>query len=76
MSREVLFDMLGDELGHLEHADLLLAAEDRLEGIIGVEHDLLFGERLEALPNPRRSGAQSSLTKDSRSAHGSLLLGE
>jgi hypothetical protein len=76
MSRGVLFDVLGDELRHLEHADLFLAAEDCFEGWVRVEHDLLFGKRLEALPNPRRSGAQSSLTKDSRSAHGSLLLGE
>jgi len=69
MSREMLLDVCRDELGHLEHADLLLAAEDHLERVVRVEHDLLFGNRLEALPNPRRSGAQSSLTKDSGSAH-------
>jgi len=69
MSRELLFDVRRGELRHFEHADLFFAAEDRLEGGVGVEHDLLFGNRLEALPNPRRSGAQSSLTKDSGSAH-------
>src|SRR5262245_49189544 len=30
--------MLGDELRHLEHGDLLLAAEDGLEAIVGIDH--------------------------------------
>ena len=65
----MLFDVLGDELRPLKHADLLLAAEDRLERVVRVDRDLPFGNRLESLPNLRRSGDQSSLAKDSRSAH-------
>ena len=30
--------MLADHLGHFEHANLLLAAEDGLELVIGVDH--------------------------------------
>ena len=36
MSGELLFDVRRNELGHLEHADLLLTAENGLEGRIGV----------------------------------------
>jgi hypothetical protein len=35
--------MPGDQLGHLEHADLLFTVEDRLQGVIGVDKgSLLF----------------------------------
>lgn len=37
LSRETLLDVLRDELRHLEHRDLLLAAEDSLEGVIRVD---------------------------------------
>jgi len=43
MSRESLFDVRRNELRHLEHADLLLAAEDRFEGWVGVDHCPLLG---------------------------------
>jgi hypothetical protein len=36
--KEDLGNVARDELGHLEHADLGLAAEDGLEGGIGVDH--------------------------------------
>ena len=35
--------MRRDKLGHLEHADLLFAAEDRLEGRIGIDERLFLG---------------------------------
>src|SRR6185436_5985344 len=35
--RDVLGNVAGDELGHLEHRDLALAAEHRLELVIGVD---------------------------------------
>src|SRR5687768_11577824 len=41
--------MLVDELRHLEHRDLALAAEDRLEVVVGVDHATLLGI-LQALP--------------------------
>ena len=31
-----------DELGHLEHADLALAVEDRLERIVRINHGPFF----------------------------------
>ena len=34
--------MSGDEFGHLEHADLALAVEDRPERIVRVNHRSLF----------------------------------
>ncbi len=33
----------GDELGHLEHGHLLLAAEHRLQRIVGIDHGPLLG---------------------------------
>ena len=30
--------MLADQLGHVEHAHLSLAVEDRLEGVVGIDH--------------------------------------
>ena len=35
--------MPGYELGHLEHADLLLAVEDRLQIVVGIDERLLLG---------------------------------
>ena len=43
MSGKLLFDVLGDELRHLKHADLLLAAEDRFERVVRVDHRPLLG---------------------------------
>src|SRR6185437_7608092 len=40
--RSRLLDVLVDELGHLEHRNLALAAEDRLELVIGVDHPTLL----------------------------------
>ena len=37
-----LADMSRDEFGHLEHADLALAVEDRPERIVRVNHRSLF----------------------------------
>src|SRR5579864_4987841 len=37
-----LLDVLVDELGHLEHGDLALAAEHRLELVVGFDHATLF----------------------------------
>src|SRR6185312_7629643 len=37
-----LLDVLVDELGHLEHRDLALATEDRLELVVGVDHTTLL----------------------------------
>src|SRR2546427_351400 len=37
-ARRGLLEVLGDQLGHLEHADLLLAAEDLLERLVRVDH--------------------------------------
>ena len=34
--------MSGDQFGHLEHADLALAVEHRLERIVRVDHGPLF----------------------------------
>jgi len=39
----LLLDVLGDEFGHLKHADLLLATEDRFEGGVGVDQGPLLG---------------------------------
>jgi hypothetical protein len=36
----LLDEVVGDELGHLEHADGLLAAEDDLQLVVGI--DLVF----------------------------------
>jgi len=33
-----LFNVPGDQFGHLEHADLTLAIEDWLEGVVRVDH--------------------------------------
>lgn len=38
-----LGEMLCDELGHLEHVDHLLAPEDFLQGVIGVDVALVVG---------------------------------
>ena len=35
--------MPGDQLGHLEHADLLLAVEHRFQVLVGVDQGPLFG---------------------------------
>src|SRR5688572_4807269 len=37
-----LLDVLVDELRHLEHRDLALAAEDRLQVVVGVDHAALL----------------------------------
>ena len=37
-----LADMSGDELGHLEHADLALAVEDGLERVVRIDHRSFF----------------------------------
>src|SRR5207237_4209139 len=37
-----LFDVSGDELGHLEHADLALTVEHGPERIVGIDHRPLF----------------------------------
>jgi len=34
--------MPGDQFGHLEHADLLLAVEDGFEALISIDEGLLF----------------------------------
>jgi hypothetical protein len=34
--------MSGDQFGHLEHADLAFAVEDRLERIVRIDHGPLF----------------------------------
>src|SRR6185437_11242976 len=44
-----LLDVLVDELGHLEHRDLALATEYRLELVVGVDHATLL-RVLEAVP--------------------------
>ena len=38
----MLADVLVNELGHLEHADLLLAAEDGFEFVVGVDQRALL----------------------------------
>ena len=35
--------MAGNQLCHLEHADLLLAVEDGFQGLVGIDEGLLFG---------------------------------
>src|SRR5262249_41211371 len=37
-----LFQVPADQLGHLEHRDRALAAEDRLELVVGVDHALVL----------------------------------
>src|SRR5258706_9142661 len=37
-----LLEVLVDQLGHLEHRDLRLAPEDRLELVVGIDHSLVL----------------------------------
>ena len=43
MSRELLFDVRRNELGHLKHGDLFLSAEDGLERVIRVDLSPFLG---------------------------------
>src|SRR5271157_6269017 len=38
----LLLHMPGDQFGHLEHADLLLAIEDGLQGLVAIDESLLL----------------------------------
>ena len=40
---KLFFEMPGDQLGHLEHADLLLAVEDGFQVLISINEGLLLG---------------------------------
>ena len=41
-SQRLFLHMLGDQLGHLKHADLLLAIEHRLQILVRIDEGLLF----------------------------------
>src|SRR5438034_1767145 len=41
--RSYLFEVFADELGHLEHRDLAPAAEDGLQGVVGIDHAPVLG---------------------------------
>ena len=75
MSGELLFDVRRNELGHLEHADLLLTAENGLEGWVGVNLGPLLRVLkvilLDVVPEPLGEfTARSCFWSDDRAQHG------
>src|SRR5262252_3784421 len=77
--RRALLDVLVDQLGHLEHRDFALAAENGLELVVGVDHAALLRilkpVALDVGPELLRDlGARDRIASDNRGEHWSGLL--